>query len=183
MSTKISPEQLAAIPLFGDLTQAEREELMPSLEELSFSKGDVVLRAGDVDAALYVVLTGEIEIELALLGIESAPVASVGPNGVFGETSFFNPAPHSATARCRQPSTLLRLRRAEFDRLLSKNSLAAFRLSAKAAQILASRLQATDRWVSELLGEQRQSIVASWRRFREGLGGSFDIPHGFVHPY
>jgi len=51
------------------------------------------------------------------------------------------------------------------------------------SQILASRLQATDRWVCELLGEQQQSIVASWRRFREGLGGSFDVPHGFVHPY
>lgn len=183
MMSKISSEQLAAIPLFADLTPAEREELMPSCDELTFSTGDVVLRAGDIDPALYVVLTGEVEIDLALLGIESAPVASVGPKGVFGETSFFNPAPHSATVCCRQPSTLLRLRRAEFDRLLSKNSLAAYRLSAKAAQILASRLQATDRWVCELLGEQQQSIVASWRRFREGLGGSFDVPHGFVHPY
>lgn len=183
MAAKIPSEQLAAIPLFADLTTAEREDLLPSFDELTFSTDDIVIRAGDVEPAIYVVLTGEVEIDLDLPSIPSAPVASVGPNGVFGETSFFNPAPHSATARCRQRSTLLRLRRTEFDRLLSNNSLPALRLSAKAAQILASRLQATDRWVAELLGEQQRSIAASWRRFREGLSGSFDVPHGFVHPY
>lgn len=182
MAVKASPEHLAAIALFADLTPAEREELLPSFDELTFSTNDIVIRAGDAESALYIVLSGEVEIDLDLAGIPSAPVASVGANGVFGETSFFNPAPHSATARCRQPSTLLRLRRTEFDRLLSNNSLSAFRLSVKAAQILASRLQATDRWVSELLGEQQQSIAASWRRFREGLSGSFDVPHGFIHP-
>lgn len=183
MTTKISPEQLAAIPLFADLTPAERQELLSSFDELTFSTGDVIIRAGEVEAALYVVLTGEVEIELSLLGIDTAPVTSVGPNGIFGETSFFNPAPHSATVRCRQPSTLIHLRRTEFDRLLSQNALSAFRLSAKAAQVLAARLQATDRWVSELLGEQQQLVVASWHRFREGLGGSFGAPHGFIHPY
>lgn len=183
MTAKISAEQLAAIPLFADLAPAEREELIPILDELTFSTGDLILRAGDSDPALYVVLSGEVEIDLALLGIESAPVTSIGPNGIFGETSFFNPAPHTATVRCRQPSTLIRFRRAEFERLLSENSLAAFRISAKAAQVLASRLQATDRWVCELLGEQEQWLVSSWRRFREGLEGSFGAPHGFIHPY
>jgi CRP-like cAMP-binding protein len=169
--------------LFADLTNTECEELMKSFEELAFAAGEVVIRTGDFEPALYVVLTGAVDIVLDVPSGEDALVASVEPQGVFGETSFFHPAPHSATVRCREPTTLLRLPRQEFERLLAENSLSAYRIGAKAAQILAARLQATDRWVAQLLAGEQEAVVASWRRFREGLGGSFDIPHGFVHPY
>ena len=85
--------------------------------------------------------------------------------------------------RATAPSTLLCLSRAEYEHLLDSGSLAACRLAAKAADILAARLQAADRWVAELLGEEEVQIAASWRRFREGIGGSFDLPRGFMHAY
>ena len=183
MATSITSEQIARIPLFADLTNTESEELIRSFEELTFAAGDVVIRTGDFEPALYVVLTGAIDIVLDVPSGGDALVASVEPQGVFGETSFFHPAPHSATVRCRQPTTLLRLPRKEFDRLLAENSLPAYRIGAKAAQILAARLQATDHWLAQLLTDEQGAAIASWRRFREGLGGSFDIPHGFIHPY
>jgi CRP/FNR family cyclic AMP-dependent transcriptional regulator len=183
MVTSISPEQLSRIPLFADLTKTESEELMKSFEELAFAAGDVVIRTGDLHPALYVVLIGAVDIVLDVPGGEDTLVATVEPQGVFGEISFFHPAPHSATVRCREPTTLLRLPRQEFERLLAENSLPAFRIGAKAAQILAARLQATDHWVAQLLTEEQGAAIASWRRFRERLGGSFDIPHGFIHPY
>ena len=183
MLTSISPEQLSRIPLFADLTETEREELMRSFEEIAFVAGDVVVQTGDFEPALYVVLIGAVAIELDVPGGEDSLIATVESQGVFGEASFFHPAPHSATVRCREPTTLLRLPRPEFERLLAENSLPAYRIGAKAAQILAARLQATDHWLAQLLTEEQGSVTASWRRFREGLGGSFDIPHGFIHPY
>ena len=183
MPAKIAPDRLRQIVLFTELTQADSEALLGSFESLSHAAGDVIIRAGDFDPALYVVIDGEVEIALTIPGSQDAIVGRVPPNGMFGETSFFNPAPHSATVRCLQPSTLLRLSRKEFDRLLAGDSFAAYRLGAKASQILAARLQATDHWVSELLTQQQHAVTASWRRFREGLAGSFDIPHGFIHPY
>jgi CRP-like cAMP-binding protein len=183
MPTSIAPEQLSRIPLFADLTKTESEELMRSFEERAFAAGDVVIRTGEFEPALYVVLIGAVDIVLDVPGGEDAVFANVEAQGVFGETSFFHPAPHSATVRCREPTTLLRLPRQEFERLLAENSLPAYRIGAKAAQILAARQQATDHWVAHLLAEEQGAVVASWRRFREGLGGSFDIPRGFIHPY
>ncbi len=127
-------------------------------------------------------LIGAVAIELDVPGDEDSLVATVEPQGVYGEASFFHPAPHSATVRCREPTTLLRPARKEFERLLARDSLPAYRIGAKAAQILAARLQATDHWLAQLLTEEQGAAIASWRRFREGLGGSFDLPHGFVHP-
>jgi CRP/FNR family transcriptional regulator, cyclic AMP receptor protein len=181
MLTTISPEQFSRIPLFADLTKTESEELMTRFEELAFAAGDVVIRTGEFEPALYVVLSGAVSIVLDVPGGEDTFVATVEPQGVFGETSFFHPAPHSATVRCREQTTLLRLQRQEFERLLAANSLPAYRLGAKAAQILAARLQATDHWLAQLLTEEQGAAIASWRRFRERIGGSFDIPHGFIH--
>jgi CRP/FNR family cyclic AMP-dependent transcriptional regulator len=176
-------ERLTDVTLFAGLTPAECEELLQSCVELTFSPGDAVIRAGDFEPALYVVLEGVVEIMLDVPGGEESLVASVGDNGVFGESSFFHLAPHSATVRCQTPTRLLRLSRSEFERLLTNDSLAAYRVAANAAKLLAARLQATDHWLSVLLMEQQGAVIASWRRFREGLGGSFDFSHGFVHPY
>ena len=174
---------LADVPLFSTLGDADLDSLLKSFEEVSCAADSTVFRAGDQDPALYLITGGGVQIVLPVPGGEEAVIATLGPKSVFGESSFFHPAPHSATARTTSPTTLLKLSHAEYLRLLQTGSLPAYRLAAKAAEILAARLQATDKWMAELLGEEEQFVTANWRRFREQIGGSFDFPHGFIHPY
>lgn len=169
--TTPEPIDLTRIGLFSGLTTADTEELLRHFDELDCAADQVVIQTGDFAPALYIVVTGAVEVSLAVPGGEDALVAAIEPEGVFGETSFFHPAPHSATVRCTKPTKLLRLARVAFDRLLTEDSLPAYRLGAKAAELLATRLQVTDRWLAELLLEERGAITASWRR----------VPHGFIH--
>jgi hypothetical protein len=78
---------------------------------------------------------------------------------------------------------LVRLARTSYDQLLEAGSRAAWRLGLNSAEILASRLHATDQWLAQLLNENQTAVAASWRRFREHLGTSFEPVRGFVHPY
>lgn len=183
MSGRLSPEVLQGVTLFDGLSESERQTLLEHFEELSLAGGETLFSAGDVQPALYILLEGAVEIVLDAPGGQEALVTTVEPKGVFGESSFFHPAPHNANARCRSDSRLIRLPRPAYEKLLEQEATAAFRIGTKAAELLAARLQATDHWVSMLLGEEQQAITASWRRFREGLGGSFELPHGFIHPY
>lgn len=183
MSPALTPEQLRGIALFDGLGAEELQSLLASFDELSLMPGQTLFQPGDIQPALYVLLEGAVEILLDVPGGQEAVIASLEPKAVFGESSFFSPSPHNATARCRVASRLIRLPRSNYDKLLEQGAMAAFRIGTKAAEILAARLQATDRWIAQLLGEEQQAIAASWRRFREGIGGSFDVPHGFVHPY
>ena len=183
MSTQLSASALAAVPSFAGLSADDFNTLAQSFEQVVFPADGVVFRSGEVAPALYVIVGGTVQIAIDVPAGSEAVLASLGPSEVFGESSFFHPAPHSATARATTPSTLLRLSHGEYERLLAAGSMAACRLGAKAAEILAARLQATDRWVAELLGEEEQAVAASWRRFRESIGGSFDLPRGFIHPY
>jgi CRP-like cAMP-binding protein len=93
---------------------------------------------------------------------------------VFGESSFFHPAPHVATARCLTAVLALRLPRAPFDLLLRAGSLAAHKFAGNAAAILAERLQATDRWIEEILQQEQDAQVAErWRSFRARMAFDF----------
>jgi CRP-like cAMP-binding protein len=182
MSIHVSTEALASIPLFTCLSSADIELLIPSFEEVSYATDSVIFRTGELEPALYVLLDGAVEIVLDVPAGAEKIIADLGPESVFGEISFFHPAPHSATARATKPSTLFKLSRREYERLLDSGSYPACRLGTKAAEILAARLQATDKWVSQLLGEEQEQVAASWRRFRESVGVSFGSSHGFIHP-
>ncbi len=174
---------LAAVPSFAGLSSEDLNTLAQSFERDVYPVDGIVFRSGELCTALYVIEEGAVQIAIDVPGGHEAVLASLGPKDVFGESSFFRPAPHTATARATAPTTLLRLSHDEYERMLAAGSPAACRLGAKAAEILAARLQATDKWVAELLGEEEQHVVASWRRFRESIGGSFDLPRGFIHPY
>jgi CRP-like cAMP-binding protein len=75
----------------------------------------------------------------------------------------------------------VRLPRDRFDDLLRRGSMAAYKLAASAAELLAARLQATDRWIEDMR-QQRQDaeIAASWRAFRHraasyGIASFFSV--------
>jgi CRP-like cAMP-binding protein len=183
MTTHVSTETLASNPLFAGLKATDLDTLLGSFEEISCPTDAIIFRTGESGPALYLLLDGAVEIVLDVPAGMEKIIATLESNSVFGESTFFHPAPHSATARSVVSSTLLKLSRREYERLLDTGSYPACRVGTNAAEILAARLQATDRWVAQLLGEEQEQVAASWRRFRESVGGSFDQPHGFIHPY
>jgi CRP-like cAMP-binding protein len=69
---------------------------------------------------------------------------------------------------------LLRLNRQPFDTLLQGGNVAALRIAANAAQILAARLQQADRLIVELLEQiQDEKIHAAIKSFRNSMLHSF----------
>lgn len=183
MSEVLTLERFQGFALLESHGPEDLQQLSTSFEELSLAEGETVFRQGDDSPALYLLTEGAVDISLAVPGGGEALIVTLEPRTMFGESSFFHPAPHHATAVCRTPVKLLRLSRAAYDELLARGSLPAFRLGAKAAEIMAARFQATDGWIAELLSEEQQAILAHWRRFREGLSGTFEVPHGFMHPF
>ena len=73
---KISPELLASA---GALT-------------VRFGPGDVIFKAGDTPDKMYVVLSGEVEIQL-----KGTPIETVAKGDTFGEMALIDGSPRSAT--------------------------------------------------------------------------------------
>jgi CRP-like cAMP-binding protein len=138
-----------------------------------------VFESGTEDRALYFLLEGSIEIQLDVPFAPQQVLAELQPVSVFGESSFFHPDVHSATACATSESTVIKLGRIAYQGLLDTHNISALRLAANAAEILAAKLQHTDAWIAQLVtNEQMHRIQQKWWDFRQSLGHSFSRPAG-----
>jgi CRP/FNR family transcriptional regulator, cyclic AMP receptor protein len=174
MTISIDITTLERIELFDNLTTDDLLGLLPACEELVVTAGQVIYEVGHEERALYVLLDGTAEVDLEPPRAGERVLSELTPGSVFGESSFFHAAPHSATVKARTDARLLRLNRQPFDDLLQTGNPAALRLAANAAKILAARLQAADRFIVDLLEQiQDEKIRAAVTRFRNSLSHSF----------
>lgn len=105
---KPSPEQLAQCALFGGLDDECRRELCARMECVSVPQDGVVYEEGDPARAMYVVTSGRLRAFKTSLG-PKAVMADLVAGDFFGDMSFIDMQPRSATVRAVEPSDLWRL--------------------------------------------------------------------------
>jgi CRP/FNR family transcriptional regulator, cyclic AMP receptor protein len=170
MMLVIDSAVLQRIELLDNLTSEDVGQLLPACDEVTVSAGQMIFEAGTAEQALYVVLEGTAEVDLEPARARDRIVAELAPGSVVGESSFFHASPHSATVKARTDVRLLRLNRQPFDTLLQGGNVAALRIAANAAKILAARLQQADRLIVELLDQiQDEKIRAAIKSFRNSM--------------
>jgi CRP-like cAMP-binding protein len=167
--------ELGQVPLFTGCTGAEVREIVAACNFVTYDDDAVLFAEGQVSSALYVILSGRVEVRLPQVDdiqTDETVLLEAGPKDVFGESSFFARAPHRTTATALSPVTALQLHREAYDDMLQAQRPAAYKLSVNLATLLASRLQATDLWAWNLLREERSAgLTRSWTRaFGQRLG-------------
>jgi CRP-like cAMP-binding protein len=175
MSSQIPAELMLEIPLLKNLSVDEIRDLMAVAEDRQYEAGSIIFDEGTCERALYVVLYGQVEIRLPVTELDDAAVTTIAGPSVVGESSFFHAAPHTAAVHCLTDVRAIRVGREQYDELAKMKPLVAFKLATSAAEILACRLQETDRWIEELLLElPGAQTAASWRNFRSRVGFNFE---------
>lgn len=85
-------------------------------EVVHLEKDQVVFEQGEAGDAFYMVVRGNIRIMRG-----STELALLGPREGFGEMAILDQETRSATATAAEPTTLLRIDRDSFDRLIEQN--------------------------------------------------------------
>ena len=118
MHASASRPALPAVGIFAELDAAEREALASELETRALKRGDVLVRQGDAADALYIVLSGRFAV---MIEGRRDPIAEIGPDQPIGEIAFLTEGKRTATVTAMRDSLVLRLGRAEFERLSDKS--------------------------------------------------------------
>jgi len=164
--------QLDDIPLFAAMSPHERKRIIGVATCEVFSPGEVVLEQGGQGQDLWVVLEGTCKvIKQSQKTIPCAiELAELRRPDHFGEMSFFQPEPHSASVEAITPLSLLRIPRDRYDQLLEHDEIAAYKLALKVVDSLADRLRRMDHWVSDLVcSDQPREAASEWNHFRDKL--------------
>ena len=126
---------LKRVPLFRQLTYNELVRVVGLTSVARAAEGQVVAREGDAGSELYVVLSGEVDVEKS-----GRPAGTLGLGAHFGELALIDAAPRSATVRARTPTSLLVLRRPELLALVQSEPVIASKLLWSFVLALSGRL-------------------------------------------
>jgi CRP-like cAMP-binding protein len=120
LTIKEEVEHLLNVDLFAGI---ERERLrllaLTSIEPVSYEAGDLLFRQGDVADSAYIVVEGRVELLIDTPRGKTV-AATIGSNGIVGETSLLCASRRRATARAAGPVRTLRIAKDAFEHLLSE---------------------------------------------------------------
>jgi CRP-like cAMP-binding protein len=128
-------DSVSRLALFRDLTQSELEVLLPGLEEASFGEGSWVVRRGQTEPGLFIIVDGEVSVVL-----EGEELAALTAGSFFGEISALLEEPVVADVIARTPLRCLYVPSADVEDFLLENPKVMYRM----LQTEARRLKTTD---------------------------------------
>ncbi|HWP28246.1 MAG TPA: cyclic nucleotide-binding domain-containing protein [Chloroflexota bacterium] len=148
-------QTLQGVPVFAALGWEALARVASSARLVTLERGAYICRQGDAPTALYVLLSGEVEVRVADQQGERV-VATLAAGASFGEMSLLTGEPVSATLVVRLDCTLLLLDRPQFQALLEQAPFAR-----NLGQILSQRLRAQTAQAGVRGAPQRAIIVVA----------------------
>lgn len=130
---------LASLALFSDLSRAQLDTVVHTMDEEWFPEGQRILRQGFSGTGFYVILDGE-----AVVSIDGQDRVRLSRGDFFGEISILLDEPPVADVIALRPLHCLVLPRTELSDWLTAMPSVAVRM----LQAEARRLRATNRWRS-----------------------------------
>ena len=153
-------DALRSAPLFAQLPEEDLSRLAGMAEPMSLASGDLLLREGDPGDALFVVISGELDVTKRSGGAEVL-LNRVGAGTIQGEMSAIEGRPRSASVRASTPVEVLRVPREALLHVFAAAPESAFAV----LRVVLNRLRSTE----------------SLLREREKLAGLGTLAAGLAH--
>jgi len=132
--------------LLGGLDRGFVKEFMDSAEKATYDTGHSLFREGDPAGSSFFLLKGCVKITI---GETRHTVYTVNrPGEIFGWSSLVGRDAYSASAECREETTLLRIDAERLNMLFEKNPRSGLIFFKRLAGVMGNRLLQTYRFVS-----------------------------------
>jgi N-acyl-L-homoserine lactone synthetase len=141
LAERVASDPLHAVALFQGLSREAVERFLASATIVSASPGDRVVREGERDDTVYVLLKGLAEVLHAESG--ERPINALGAGDLFGEIGFLTATPRTASVVARTPCEVLVLSGRQLQKFLESDPVVAARILFNLSRILAGRLAQT----------------------------------------
>jgi signal transduction histidine kinase len=135
---------LRRTPLFAELSDEDLAWIGAACEPLDLAAGSVLAAEGDPGDALFVVVSGEIEV-VKRSRTTDVPLAVLGPGEIVGEMAVLEDRPRNATVQAAGTARVLRIRRGAILDLLRNRPTATMSM----LRTVTGRLRSTEAMLRE----------------------------------
>ena len=131
---------------------AQWDRLLPFVERREFRAGEEVIRRGEIDRALYIVVDGSLEARVTEGRAGKGAAVHFPTGSVIGEIGFFDGQARTATVTAVTDGEMLRLSFESFKALATSEPELAQAMLLDLGRILAIRLRQTDEFIRGWIG-------------------------------
>jgi CRP/FNR family cyclic AMP-dependent transcriptional regulator len=130
-------------PLFRNLDETERAQILIIGQVRTYRKDAVIFHEGDAGDGLFIVVKGSIRVSKRCATGEEA-LAIMEPNAFFGEMALIDFSPRAADAIANEPSDLFFIPLKELRTLIEAHHQIALKVLYALCEVLAQRLRETN---------------------------------------
>jgi CRP-like cAMP-binding protein len=155
MSLNEEVEMLRRIQLFSKVEPAKLKLLAFTSERAVFQAEEILFHQGDNADSAYIIVAGEVAIDVESPGGGSTRVAKLGKDQIVGEIGILADVPRTATVTATAPTTTLKISKELFFRMVSDFPT----MAVEVMRVLAHRMETTN-----ALLRQCEDKLAAMRR-------------------
>jgi CRP-like cAMP-binding protein len=146
---------LKRLPFFENLKKNQLEQVSQMVYERDYRENEFLFETGQPGAALFIVQSGEISVEIPHESEGPTQLAVLGKHAFLGELALLDESPRSASARALVPTKVFALFRKDLAHLADTHPDISSQIYSTLALIIGNRLKATN----ELI-EKRMKVAA-----------------------
>jgi HD-GYP domain-containing protein (c-di-GMP phosphodiesterase class II) len=150
-------ERLKELSFFSDIPEHDLGQIAGIMVEKSYRKGAVIIEERTEAERFFIIYRGKIEITKKFEGDEEFVLSVQSDGDFFGEMALLDEQPRSATARAIEPTIVLETSRKNFETLLYKAPMLAYRIMRE----LSSRLRETGALLVSHLQQRNRQLYRS----------------------
>ena len=140
-----APDRSDDLTFLGNLSDDGWDKLLGYAQMVRFNAGDIVIREGDTDRALYIVGDGVLELLVPQGGGRGLRrLGTFEAGSVIGEMAFSDARPRSAAIRAVTEAELFRLSLEDFEVLAAREPVLGRTILFDLGRILSARLRQTN---------------------------------------
>jgi len=145
---KVSPGMLRRVKALAEMTDSQLERFVEFMEPLDARQWAQIVKQGETDDGMFLVLEGELRVRLMINGKETT-LATLGPGECFGEIALFDRGPRSADVLANKDSLLLKVSGEAFDKLRAEAPELAVPMLHAISRTLAGRIRADNKRIKD----------------------------------
>lgn len=136
-------EELSKVDVLNGLSSTQLEKIAKITTELKFSEGDVIHTESGKAEDLFVLVNGEVELQVQLSTHNQRITVGVinRSNQCFGWSGVIAPHYYTAAAVCRQDTSIIAINGEKLLEILEGEPEAGFKVMKGIAMIISSRLR------------------------------------------
>lgn len=136
------------LDLFGGIDDDIVEELVGTMETVSYNAGEVVFQAGDPADNFFILVTGAVNLHVS--GVAKIALVALKQGEAFGWSSLAGRKTYSSTVVCAEPTKLYRINKDNLDRVLRQHPATGMLFYKRLAGLVGERVVSCHKKLVEL---------------------------------